>query len=725
MVNSTKVAGARAQKSNGRSTAALELLEQRRLLSVSVTPLNPEAGNANILAERLIVTTTGLAAAGDVTYIGGDGQGGLFNNFLFRDANDNILRMPDGVILTSGRATTAMASNDSPSAGEDLDADGDADLEALIATETNDANVLIVRFTAADDIQSILFDFVFASEEFPDFIGSINDAFAAYLDGVQVSFDSFGDPITVNNNFFELNNTDITEEQDPDVAGKKVVDFDTQYDGLTPRIRTQAPLNTAIEVHELKFVIADAVDGIYDSAVFISRLQGSREFLIAPTTVLPEIGVIQPESNSIEVAEDIGTYTLNIHRVGGTSGQIIVDYTIIPGSAKSILDFNDADGVDPLVLSGKLVFEDGETVKSITITIVEDGLPEPEETFTVRIANPTDGILGDNPVTSFTIVNSDPLFAFGQASYLIREDSDIVEVVVKRLYGSAYTSSVMVQSQDVQATAGEDYVPILQTLTFLPGETEKTVQFQVLADAPLDEPIETLRLTLSTDHGTIGSPTNALISIRNYNPYPPAVAGEVTLTTFRGRVTAVSIPFTRAIDHVPLSGNYRILSRGPLGIGREINIPLAGEVYDVATNTLTLIPRRPLAPNIMYQVHINGDGIRDPYGMFLDGDGDGTPGGSRVSYFAYGKRIAYYDGDGDLVRLALRGPGMMTLTRNRTWDGLDLSLSDIGPNSVLVGSVLKLPRSFSNGSTILQSLNGADDLVHNILPPAFQVGGGK
>ena len=92
---------------------------------------------------------------------------------------------------------------------------------------------------------------IFGSDEYREFVGSpFNDAFAAYLDGEQVSFDINRRPITVNNNFFRVDNTFNT--------------LDVEYDGLTPRIRTQAPLDANITTHTLKFVTADTVDTAYD-----------------------------------------------------------------------------------------------------------------------------------------------------------------------------------------------------------------------------------------------------------------------------------------------------------------------------------------------------------------------------------------------------------------------------------------------------------------------------
>jgi len=260
--------------------AVLEALEDRTLFALSVIPFNP--GAASTLTNALIVANTGLTVSNS-TFVGEDGQAGRYNGFAFTSGITS-LSMPDGVLLTTGLANNALPPNNTDSDGEDHDASGDTNLTTLVnvgattPVETFDANSLTINFTTSASTKSILFDFVFASEEFPEFVGSFNDAFAAYLDGVQISFDSQKKPITVNNNFFTLNNSGITNPAtEPDVAGKTPVTFAIQYDGLTPRITTQAPLDGSRTNHTLKLVIADTADGLYDSAAFLTRLRGSNQ----------------------------------------------------------------------------------------------------------------------------------------------------------------------------------------------------------------------------------------------------------------------------------------------------------------------------------------------------------------------------------------------------------------------------------------------------------------
>ena len=67
-------------------------------------------------------------------------------------------------------------------------------------------------------------------------------------------------------------------------------------------------------------------------------------------------------------------------------------------------------GVDYTAVSGRLVFAPGETVKPVTVTILDDGGEDSGEVFALELANPTGAELGD-PVGRGTIRNDEMLTA--------------------------------------------------------------------------------------------------------------------------------------------------------------------------------------------------------------------------------------------------------------------------------------------------------------------------
>lgn len=86
---------------------------------------------------------------------------------------------------------------------------------------------------------------------------------------------------------------------------------------------------------------------------------------------------------TLTVNETDGTATLTVQRNGGIEGTTTVDYTTNDGTATAPSDYAQT--------SGTLTFAPGVTTHSILIPIVNDGIPEVEESFTVTLSNATGG----------------------------------------------------------------------------------------------------------------------------------------------------------------------------------------------------------------------------------------------------------------------------------------------------------------------------------------------
>lgn len=93
-----------------------------------------------------------------------------------------------------------------------------------------------------------------------------------------------------------------------------------------------------------------------------------------------DAGVISFEQAIYEVSESAGTVELVVRRSGGDSGEVRVSYASRPGSAGCPLDF--------AAVEGELVFGEGETRKSIAVTVHNDTYIEsPSESFVVSLSN--------------------------------------------------------------------------------------------------------------------------------------------------------------------------------------------------------------------------------------------------------------------------------------------------------------------------------------------------
>ncbi|MDH3379471.1 MAG: choice-of-anchor L domain-containing protein [Gammaproteobacteria bacterium] len=255
--------------------------------AISVT----QSDDATALANTLI--GTGITLVGTPNLSGASIQSGTFTG----GATD--VGISSGIVLSSGNVNNISGTNlnggatESVGIGNEFDDDystdvgtpGDVDLNALSGFSTFDASILEFDFQFSDGSVGgdLFFNFVFASEEYVDFIGSeFNDVFGFFVDDNNVALvPGTSTPITINtinnisNSAFYVNNVANTD-------GIPVAGRDVLFDGMTTVITAQA-LALGIGVHTMKFAVADASDGILDAGVF---LQGG-SFSSGQPSVIP------------------------------------------------------------------------------------------------------------------------------------------------------------------------------------------------------------------------------------------------------------------------------------------------------------------------------------------------------------------------------------------------------------------------------------------------------
>ncbi|CAM6001535.1 unnamed protein product, partial [Sphagnum balticum] len=91
-------------------------------------------------------------------------------------------------------------------------------------------------------------------------------------------------------------------------------------------------------------------------------------------------GVFSFKSPSVVVTESSGDAKISVSRFIGARGRVTVPYNTISGSAK--------DGTDFVSSSGKLVFENNESSKDISIRIIDNEAYEKNVTFSLELGEP-------------------------------------------------------------------------------------------------------------------------------------------------------------------------------------------------------------------------------------------------------------------------------------------------------------------------------------------------
>ena len=176
---------------------------------------------------------------------------------------------------------------------------------------------------------------------------------------------------------------------------------------------------------------------------------------------------------------------------------ITVEYSTLDGTAIA--------GEDYQASNGTLTFNPGETSKTIVVPIKSDLINENDETFGVRLSDPTNATIAVSQGTA-TIEDNDsiPQVAIDDTS-ITENDAGVstATFTVNLSEALATNATVDFTTADDSAIAGFDYVANSGTVTFASGETTQTIEVEVIGDT-VDEVDETFNVNLS-------NPVNVLI----------------------------------------------------------------------------------------------------------------------------------------------------------------------------------------------------------------------
>ena len=133
-------------------------------------------------------------------------------------------------------------------------------------------------------------------------------------------------------------------------------------------------------------------------------------------------------------------------------------------------------------------------------------------------------ILGEVSTALLTIINSQPK-NYGNLEFLtldfsIADSEDNAIITINRLGGSDGEVSVDFSTSNGTAVDGKDYNEIKETITFLPGETSKTIKIPILNNiSAMGDRAVKLLLSNPTDGAMLGSYNTSTLTIKNQPKY--------------------------------------------------------------------------------------------------------------------------------------------------------------------------------------------------------------
>lgn len=197
--------------------------------AVVVTASNDATALASALTGSGIVISNASLSAASATGAGTFTNGG---NIGFNS----------GVLLTTGFVSCAVGPNTSSNC-------------------SGTGSITSLKFDFTSDTGNVFFNYVFASEEYNEYVGSsYNDVFELLLNGVNIALlPGAGGVVSINN----VNNGSNSAYYRDNTGGS----VDSGYDGLTTVLNAKA--FGLVGLNTFEFLIKDMGDSSYDSGVFI------------------------------------------------------------------------------------------------------------------------------------------------------------------------------------------------------------------------------------------------------------------------------------------------------------------------------------------------------------------------------------------------------------------------------------------------------------------------
>jgi len=226
--------------------------------------------------------------------------------------------------------------------------------------------------------------------------------------------------------------------------------------------------------------------------------------------------------NSENVTEDTANVTLTLNRSGVTDNITTVEFLLGTSTATLDSDFSLTPALSNGI--GTVQFAVGETRQTILLTLVNDQLPEQNETINIllRTSDPDVGIGADGSVT-ITIIDDDiaatddGIFNFEQSAISQNEATPSFSIKINRSGNTTSPQTIML-SLKTSGTAenGSDYNYQNIPIEFSQNTVSRLFSISVVDDAII-EADETIILSMTgvSGNGIIGSTSETTLTIND------------------------------------------------------------------------------------------------------------------------------------------------------------------------------------------------------------------
>ncbi|NVN95990.1 MAG: gliding motility-associated C-terminal domain-containing protein [Bacteroidetes bacterium] len=346
----------------------------------------------------------------------------------FTGGNSTNLGFTNGLILSSGGVSGAIGPNNSASSTVSITGTSisDPQLQAIASGVVNDAAVLEFNFIPLSD--TIKFRYVFASEEYPEYVCSnFNDIFGFFISGLNPLGSNYVNkniaiipgtalPVTINAlNTGVVGQYGISSNCTSLAYSSYYIDntngITIQYDGFTT-ILTAWALVMPCNSYHIKLAVADCVDYSYDSGVFLE----ANSFSSPPMAIHKTL--TNPTASNQNAIEGCSNMVLTFKAPHVVSNSLTIPIISTGGTASSS---------DYTLSPPTLVIPAGSDSVKLTISPVFDHITEGTETLTLVFQTADCGHMYDT--VTFNILDYDSLTAVAYGDTTLCNNQTTLSVI--------------------------------------------------------------------------------------------------------------------------------------------------------------------------------------------------------------------------------------------------------------------------------------------------------
>ena len=319
-----------------------------------------------------------------------------------------------------------------------------------------------------------------------------------------------------------------------------------------------------------------------------------------------ELSIADSFANEKRLTEDVqNTITFEVTLSPAASSEVSVKWDIVDEQGENVLQPDTDLGVPQQNLR-RVVFEAGETIKSFSITIVDNEMDEPNKTFTVMLSNQTAGVTLNKASATGTIVNDDV------------QDIESIQITISAVDESvpegAPAQFKLESKQGVTSEGFEVFISVSDPGSYLKWRiprtfTMKTSPFTLSFETQDDEIVEdgdddSIRVTVLSIDGSysVGEMNSASVNIVN-DDTPESVEEQPRISVAQVAVNAI-IDFVNEPTSNPPSFSQPEIAFAPTTTRPLVSISSVDKQIDEGSSARFLISNRNGDPSVYITIFL-------------------------------------------------------------------------------------------------------------------------